>query len=227
MKKKIIFLLLLAGVLVLSGCRKNDLFEEEKMNHLDGLFLKTATSDEKLIVQRFLENGQEKIISVPNNILFLVKEEKAVALKRLIEVVDYSILSEKEAVFRIADYNAVPIYLGELASKPAHAPHTENAYAVKLPFSVGDYSLQDNTRIGGLLKANDYILSVKDDRVLIYDQENERLMKASNLENGASYLSFMVQGELWLLTLLSTSTTGNIFSLQIKDNIIPCMSLDW
>jgi len=158
--RKSIFLLLavVMTAVILSACQKDEVFESPA-----GLYLKSADAGD-LTSTYYINEGEAGKLVYPNNLLFSVDETEAKVLNNfLLKVEDFSLLSEEEALFRVSEFDSKPIIINQVDGKNVYAPSSENIYAGKLPLTPADYGQQTatgNERFNGLLKADNYVISV-------------------------------------------------------------------
>jgi len=222
--RKSIFLLLavVMTAVILSACQKDEVFESPA-----GLYLKSADAGD-LTSTYYINEGEAGKLVYPNNLLFSVDETEAKVLNNfLLKVEDFSLLSEEEALFRVSEFDSKPIIINQVDGKNVYAPSSENIYAGKLPLTPADYGQQTatgNERFNGLLKADNYVISVNGTAIKVYLLADKSLITSSGFIQEDA-LTFDLQGSTWTLRFVKNSPIGNIFQLSAGDSVLTCYTL--
>lgn len=220
MKARIFSLLAIILIAVLAvSCQKDDLFDPSAY---DGLYLKSATSNEVARMYYFNQNtGEGDIFYYPADLLFSIEADKAEILNRfMLKVDDFTVLEAGEAVFRVSEFGSSPLTMGTANGQALQAPSSENVYAHKLPFTATDYGPQGNeggSLFNGLIKAHNYVFAIKNGEVKAYDLDRGLVFTTvSNFDYKRNHLSitFREEPSFFSLIFLESSPTGNLFTLS-------------
>jgi hypothetical protein len=230
MKKTSVFFTLAVVIMAMffASCQKLELATEMKVSN-DGLFLKSAAVGETTSVSS-LKDGK---FYYPNNLLFEVKKEDAKVLNNfLLEVKDFHILSNNNAVFLVSPFGSKPVVMGTLNGRTLYDINAESVSADKLPFATNDYGAQTNEgngRFNGLLKSENYVLAINSGtdnsaKILIYDlRTGVQISTTGSIQNNE--LTFKVGPINWVLKFMSNSPVGNIFEITAGDAKFSCYTL--
>lgn len=227
-KKNIIFILaVLVTALFLTSCQESILEDPQEELTDNGLFLKSAQEGEEASML-YIDNNVGGKFYFPDDILFSIKDDEAKIVNQLLLVDDYHVFdNKKEAVFRVINPGDSPLFLGHVNGQDTYSSYTKNVTALKIPFEKDDVGLQGNEgndRFNGLLKAGQYVLSIKGREVFIYDLNSQSNYIAIGNYNGET-LSFKIQSQDWILSYYGKSPIGNVFKLQTPFGELTCYTL--
>lgn len=226
---RIIFLILMLA-LVLTSCQEEK-FIDTSVEKPDGIFLKAAEAGQTAYVYYFNSGKMEKFY-YPENVLLEIVDDgsKAKVLNNLmLEVKDFYLLSNNEAVFMLAEVGSESIIIGQIDGRPIYDSRTENVQASKLPFTAQDYGVQTangNSRFSGIIKSENNVLAINMDKsIIIYDIRTKGKLEAipGSVQNDT--LTFNVGAQIWTLRFVRTSPVGNIFELVVGEKKYSCYSL--